>query len=124
PVGRTQRHERGADVFEADQTPDRRPFDHRLALNLEAELDEERFHGFEIVDDDEDVVHSFDCQVHPSPHSAPSGAKRRGIQCMIAYWMTVSQCVCAHTSTTESLSFHRSIICRVQSPRTASMAIL
>jgi hypothetical protein len=32
-----------------------------LALKLEAQLDKERFHSFEIVDNYEDVVHPFNC---------------------------------------------------------------
>jgi hypothetical protein len=49
-----------------DQAPDRRPFDCRLALQLEAQFDEERLDGFEIVDNDEDVVHPFKRHILPS----------------------------------------------------------
>src|SRR6266545_6587566 len=56
----------GPDILEPDQAPDQRPFDCRLALKLEAQFDEERLGGFEIVDNDEDVVHPF------KRHSLPS----------------------------------------------------
>jgi hypothetical protein len=34
-------------------------FDSRLALGLEAQFDEEHLGGFEIVDNDENVVHQY-----------------------------------------------------------------
>jgi len=49
----------GPDILEPNQAPDQRPFDCRLALELEAQFDEKRLGGFEIVDNDEDVVHPF-----------------------------------------------------------------
>src|SRR6266436_3899912 len=49
----------GPDILEPDQSPDQRPFDCRLPLELEAQFDEERLGGLEIVDNDEDVVHPF-----------------------------------------------------------------
>src|SRR5204862_938069 len=50
----------------ARHSPDRRPFDCRLALQLEAQFDEERLDGVEIVDNDEDVVHPFKRHLLPS----------------------------------------------------------
>src|SRR2546426_9053461 len=57
---------RVAHIVEPDQPPDRRPFDCRLALELEAQFDEERLGGFEIVDNDKDVVHPFKRHILPS----------------------------------------------------------
>ena len=37
----------------------------RLALKLEAQVDEEGLGGFEIVDNDEDVVHPFEHHILP-----------------------------------------------------------
>jgi hypothetical protein len=62
PVGSAHHRERGPDIFEADQATDRRPFDCRFALEREAQFDEECLDGFEIVDNDEDVVHPFNRQ--------------------------------------------------------------
>ena len=47
----------GADVVEPDDAARPIPLDPRLALQLHAELGEERLGGLEVVDDDEDVVH-------------------------------------------------------------------
>jgi hypothetical protein len=44
---------------------DQRPFDCRLALELEVQFDEERLGGFEIIDNDEDVVHPFQRHILP-----------------------------------------------------------
>ena len=63
-IGRPQHREGGPDILEPDEFADQRSFDDRLAFELEPQLDEERLHGFEIVDDDEDVVHPLDCHVH------------------------------------------------------------
>ena len=70
PVRRPQHREGGPDIREPDQLPDRRPFDGLLALEREAQFDEERLDGFEIVDNDEDVVHPFQRHIRsaPSPH--------------------------------------------------------
>src|SRR5437867_3555320 len=65
-IGSPHHRERGPDILEPDQAPDRRPFDCRLALQLEAQFDEERLDGFEIVDNDEDVVHPFKRHILPS----------------------------------------------------------
>jgi hypothetical protein len=43
-----------------------RPFDGLLALELEAQFDEERLGAFEVVDNDEDVVHPLKRHVLPS----------------------------------------------------------
>src|SRR5262249_31951770 len=48
-----------------DQSADQRPFDCRLALKLEAQFDEERLGDFEIVDNDEDVVHPLKRHILP-----------------------------------------------------------
>src|SRR5947207_2108464 len=55
PSGGPQHREGGPDILEPDQARNQRPFDGLLALEREAQLDEERLGGFEIVDDDEDV---------------------------------------------------------------------
>ena len=54
-IGSPHQREGGPDILESDQAVDRRPFDCRLALEFEAQFDEERLGGFEIVDNDEDV---------------------------------------------------------------------
>ena len=66
PIGSPHHREGGPDILEPDQAPDQRPFDCRLALELEAQFDEERLGGFEIVDNDEDVVHPFKRHILPS----------------------------------------------------------
>src|SRR2546425_12374043 len=65
PIGSPHHREGGPDILEPDQPPDQRPFDCRLALELEAQFDEERLGGFEIVDNDEDVVHPFKRHILP-----------------------------------------------------------
>ncbi len=45
--------------------PTKGPFDCRLALELEAQFDEEGLGGFEVVDNDEDVVHPFKRHILP-----------------------------------------------------------
>jgi hypothetical protein len=47
----------GADVVEPDDLAHPIPLDRRLALQLHAELGEERLGGLEVLDNDEDVVH-------------------------------------------------------------------
>jgi hypothetical protein len=66
-IGSPHHREGGPDILEPDQAPDRRPFDCRLALQLEAQFDEERLDGFEVVDNDEDVVHPFKGQYPSMP---------------------------------------------------------
>ncbi len=66
PVGSPHHREGGPDILEPDQASDQRPFDCRLALELEAQFEEERLGGFEIVDNDEDVVHPFKRHILPS----------------------------------------------------------
>ncbi len=63
PIGSPQHHEGGSDVSKPYEAPDRRPFNRGLALKLEAQLDKESLHRFEIVDNYQDVVHSLDCHV-------------------------------------------------------------
>src|SRR5438309_688916 len=65
PIGSPQHREGGPDILEPDQAPYQRPFDCRLALELEAQFDEERLDGFEIVDNDENVVHPFNRHIFP-----------------------------------------------------------
>src|SRR5213082_692321 len=65
PIGSPHHREGSPDILEPDQVSDQRPFDCRLALELEAQFDEERLGGFEIVDNDEDVVHPFDRHILP-----------------------------------------------------------
>ena len=60
PIGSPQHHQRGPDILEPDQLPNSRPCDARLPLELVAQLDEERLHGFKIVDNDEDVIKAFE----------------------------------------------------------------
>ena len=59
PIGSPHHSEGGSDIFEPNQAPNQRPFDCRLAFELEAQFDEERLHGFEIVDNDQNVIHPF-----------------------------------------------------------------
>jgi hypothetical protein len=47
----------GTDALEPDHTARPIPLDLRLALQLHAEIGEERLGGLEILDDDENVVH-------------------------------------------------------------------
>ena len=58
-VRRPHHREGGPDILESDQISDRGPFDRRLALELEAQFREERLGGFEIIDNDENVVHPY-----------------------------------------------------------------
>jgi hypothetical protein len=60
-IGSPQHRERGPDIREPDQAADQRSFDCRFSLELQAQFDEERLDGFEIVDNDEDVVHPLKC---------------------------------------------------------------
>ena len=46
----------GTDVAEPDGAVNKRALERRLAFQLHAELGEERLRGFEVLDDDEDVV--------------------------------------------------------------------
>jgi len=48
----------GSDAIEPDEAVDRLALDDRLALRLQAEVDEERFDRLEVVDDKEHVVHT------------------------------------------------------------------
>src|SRR4051794_4642222 len=56
-VRRSHRRDRGSNTLEADEAIDGLALDDRLTLELQAEFGKERFHSFEVVDDDEDVVH-------------------------------------------------------------------
>jgi hypothetical protein len=47
----------GTNVTEPDDAVHPRPLDRPLAVQLQAELGEERLDGLEVVDNDEDVVH-------------------------------------------------------------------
>ena len=49
-----------SDAVEPDDAVHPRSLDRRLALQLQAELDEERDRSLEVVDDDADVVHPQD----------------------------------------------------------------
>ena len=64
-IGSPHHCEGGPDIVEPDQFADQRPFDCRLALQLQAQFDEERLGGLEIVDNDEDVVHPFNRHILP-----------------------------------------------------------
>src|SRR4029079_11051470 len=66
PVGSPHHREGGPDILEPDQLPDQGPFDGLLALKLEAQFDKDRLSNFEIVDNDEDVVHPFKRHIRPS----------------------------------------------------------
>src|SRR5687767_3364185 len=46
------------DVLKADESIHGRALDGRLALRLESEFEKEGLHGLEVIDDDENVVHS------------------------------------------------------------------
>src|SRR5215216_4153991 len=56
-VRRAQQRDGSTDVLKADETIYRGALDERLALQLESEFEKEGLRGFEVVDDDEDVVH-------------------------------------------------------------------
>ena len=62
-VRRPHQSEGGADILEPDHAVDRRSPNLRLALELEAEFDEERLGRLEVVDDDENVVHALNRHV-------------------------------------------------------------
>src|SRR5215211_2455488 len=55
--------EGSTDALKADETIYRGALDRRLALQLEAEFEKEGLYGLKVVDDDEDVVHSFERHV-------------------------------------------------------------
>jgi hypothetical protein len=57
-VRRPHRGDGGSDAVEPDEAVDRLALDHRLALKLQTKFGEERLDSFEVVDDEEDVVHS------------------------------------------------------------------
>jgi hypothetical protein len=59
PIGSSQHCDGSPNILEPDQASDSRPFDYRLALEPEAQFDEESLNRFEIVDNDENVVHAF-----------------------------------------------------------------
>jgi hypothetical protein len=65
-IGSPHHRQGGAHVLEPDQFANQRPFDCRFALEREAQFDEERLDGFEVVDNDENVVHPFDRHILPS----------------------------------------------------------
>ena len=58
-IGSPHHRQGGPDILQADKSRHRWPFDRCLALEPEAQLDEERLGRFEVVDHDENVVHSF-----------------------------------------------------------------
>ena len=60
PIGSPHHHEGGADILEPNQFADQWSFDGRLAFKREAQFDEEGLGGFQIIDDEEHVIHSFD----------------------------------------------------------------
>ena len=62
------------DAVEPDDAVHPRSLDRRLALQLHTELDEERDSSLEVVDDDADIVHSFDRHVleHRTEGTRPS----------------------------------------------------
>src|SRR3954469_23620653 len=68
----------GADVLQADDAIHPRPLVRRLALQLHAELGEERLGRLEVLDDDQDVVHPLQHQVPDrNPRSAGSWPRTR-----------------------------------------------
>ena len=74
-----QRGDGGSDAVEPDEAVDRLALDGRLALELQTKVDEERLDSFEVVDNEEDVV-------HPQDRHAPSlgledGAAGRAVRC-------------------------------------------
>src|SRR5215218_4221951 len=58
--------EGSTDVLKADETIYRGALDGRLALQLESEFEKKGLRGLKVVDDDEDVIHSFKRHVLPS----------------------------------------------------------
>lgn len=69
PIRSPHHRQGGPDIPEPGQFPDQGPFDFRFALELQDRFYEERLGGFEIVDHDEDLVHSFSRHISPSPTS-------------------------------------------------------
>src|SRR5687768_18074266 len=65
-VRSAHQREGSTDVLKADETIYRGALDGRLALQLESEFEKEGLRGLKVVDDDEDVVHSFKRYVLPS----------------------------------------------------------
>jgi hypothetical protein len=59
-VRRAHKHESSTDVLKADETIYGGALDVRLAFQLESEFEKKGLRGFEVVDHDEDVVHSLD----------------------------------------------------------------
>ena len=53
--------------------PEPGPADGRLALEPEAQGDEERLGGLEVVDDDQDIVHPFERHVGSPSAAEPAG---------------------------------------------------
>ena len=62
-VRRAQQREGSPDVLKANEPIDGGALDGRLALQLESEFEKEGLHGFEVLDDDEDVVQSLECHI-------------------------------------------------------------
>lgn len=63
PVRCPQHRERRSHIVEPDQFPDKGAFNGRFAFELEAKFDEKRLCGFQIVNDDKDIVHPFESHV-------------------------------------------------------------
>jgi hypothetical protein len=80
PIWSPQHREGGSDVSKPNEAPDRRPFNRGLALKLEAQLDKERLHRFEIVNNYQDVVHSLHCHVLRSLFTTVSRIWGFGVQ--------------------------------------------
>src|SRR5687767_15379057 len=57
-VRSAHKREGSTDVLKANETIYGRALDGRFTLQLESEFEKEVFRGFEVVNDDEDVVHS------------------------------------------------------------------
>src|SRR5919197_6261149 len=57
------RDDGGSDIVEPDEAVDGRALDGRLALTLETEFSKERSHSLEVVDNDQDIVHTQQCHV-------------------------------------------------------------
>src|SRR2546427_180672 len=67
--------EGSTDVLKANETIYGGALDGRLALQLESEFEKEGLRGFKVVDDDEDIVHSFKRHILPFPSLTGDAAR-------------------------------------------------
>jgi hypothetical protein len=75
-VRRAHQREGSTDILEANEAIDGGAIDVRLANQLESEFKKEGLHGFEVVDDDEEIVQSLDGHVPSIAEAVRSGRGR------------------------------------------------